>query len=126
MQTTKVDKEKPRKLEGIKNVAFATDKVKEVTAPPNYNKPKLPTVGSGSESIKPSSSLQERMSKKHSFRRDKMMKIFKDALKVGLQLLESKRPEETDKKDHHNFCPYHGILGYSIENCYAFKDWIER
>ncbi|KAH7691876.1 Retrotransposon gag domain-containing protein [Dioscorea alata] len=60
----------------------------------------------------------KRMSKKYSFRRDKVMKIFKDALKVGLQLAESKRPEEADKKDHPNFCPYHRILGHSIENCY--------
>ena len=37
MQTTRVDKKKPRKPEGIKHVAFAIDKVKEVTAPPNYN-----------------------------------------------------------------------------------------
>ena len=95
MQTTRVDKEKPRKPEGIKHVAFATDKVKEATAPPNYNKPKPPALGSGSESTKPSSSLQERMSKKYSFRRDKVMKIFKDALKVGLQLPESKRPKRS-------------------------------
>ena len=126
MQTTRVDKEKPRKPEGIKHVAFATNKVKEATTPPNYNKPKPPALGSGSKLTKPSSSLQERMSKKYSFRRDKVMKIFKDALKVGLQLPESKRPEEADKKDHPNFCPYHRILGHSIENCYVFKDWIER
>ena len=54
------------------------------------------------------------------------MKIFKDVLKMDLQLSESKRPEEADKKDHPNFCPYHRILGHSIENCYVFKDWIER
>ena len=124
MQATKVDKEKPKKPEGIKHVAFATDKVKEVTAPPNYNKPKPPALGSGSEPTKPSSSLQERMSKKYSFRRDKVMKIFKDALKVGLQLPKSKRLEKADKKDHRNFCPYHRILGYSIENYCVFKDWI--
>ena len=64
-------------------MAFATDKVKEATAPPNYNKLKLPALGNGSEPSKPSSSLQERMSKKYSFRRDKEMKIFKDVLKMG-------------------------------------------
>ena len=122
MQTTRVDKERLRKPEGIKYVAFATDKVKEVTAPPNYNKPKPPALGSRSEPTKPSSSLQERMSKRYSFRRDKVMKIFKYALKVGLQLPESKEPEEANKKDHSNFCPYHRILGHSIENCYVFKN----
>ncbi|KAH7688681.1 Retrotransposon gag domain-containing protein [Dioscorea alata] len=126
MQPTKVDKEKPRKPEGVKHVAFATNQAKETTAPANYNKSTPPSLGSGSEPPKPISSLQERMSKKYSFRRDKVIKIFKDALKVGLQLPESKRPEEADKKDHPNFCPYRRILGHSIENCYVFKDWIER
>lgn len=53
------------------------------------------------------------------------MKIFKDTLKVGLQLPESKWPEEIDKKDHPNFCPYHKILGHSIVNFYVHKDFIK-
>ena len=77
MQTIRVDKERPRKPEGIKHVAFAIDKVKEVTAPPNYNKPKPPALRSGSESTKPSSSLQERMSKMYSFKRDKVIRYSK-------------------------------------------------
>lgn len=79
-----MDKEKPKKLEGVKHVAFTTDMVKGDIAPPNYTKPKLPTLGYGNESTKPSNSLKERMSKMYSFRRDKVIKIFKDALKEGL------------------------------------------
>lgn len=40
MQPIRMDKEKQKKLEGVKHVAFATDKVKEEISPPNYNKPK--------------------------------------------------------------------------------------
>ena len=54
------------------------------------------------------------------------MKIFKDTLKMGLQLPESKRFEEADKKNHPKFYPYHRMLGYWIKNCYVFKDWIEQ
>ena len=32
---------------------FATDKVNEATTPPNYNKSKLPLLGSGNELTKP-------------------------------------------------------------------------
>ena len=63
MQPKKMDKEKRRKLEGVKHAAFAIDKVKEATTPPNYNKTKPLALGSGSEPTKPSSSLKERMSK---------------------------------------------------------------
>lgn len=52
LQPTRVDKEKPKKLEGVKHVAFVTDKVKESIAPLNYNKPKPPALGGGNESTK--------------------------------------------------------------------------
>ena len=84
MQSTKVDKEKPRKAEGVKYVAFTTYKLKEATTSSNNIKTKPLTRGSGSEPAKPSSTLQEKVSKKYSLRRDKVMKIFKDALKMGL------------------------------------------
>ena len=57
MQPTKMDKEKRRKLEGVKHAAFAIDKVKEATTPPNYNKQKTPALRSRSELTKLSSSL---------------------------------------------------------------------
>ncbi|KAH7690271.1 NAD(P)-binding domain-containing protein [Dioscorea alata] len=66
------------------------------------------------------------MNKNYSFRRDKVHKIFKDAMREGLQLPECKRPEEQSKKDHPNYCPYHRVLGHTIEDCYVFKDWVER
>lgn len=86
-------------------MAFTTDKVKEETTPQNYNKAKPPALGGGNDPTKSSSSLQERNIKKYYFRRDKVMKIFKDALKVRLQLPQSKQLEEADKKDHPNFYP---------------------
>ena len=42
MQSMKMDKEKPRKSEDVKHVAFVTGKIKEATKPTNYNKLKPP------------------------------------------------------------------------------------
>jgi hypothetical protein len=40
--------------------------------------------------------------------------------------LPSKRPEDADKSDEPNFYPYHRVLGHSIEDCWVFKDWVEK
>jgi hypothetical protein len=56
----------------------------------------------------------------------KVAQIFRGALKNGLALPASKRPEDADKSDEPNFCPYHRVLGHSIEDCWVFKDWIEK
>lgn len=40
-----MDKEKSKKKKGVKHVAFANDKVKEETTPPNYKKLKPPALG---------------------------------------------------------------------------------
>jgi hypothetical protein len=47
-------------------------------------------------------------------------------VKNGLALSASKRPEDADKSDEPNFCPYHRVLGHSIEDCWVFKDWVEK
>ena len=69
----------------------------------NYSKPKAPALGNGNESTKPSSSLQERMSKKYSFRRNKVTKILKDALKMAFaaareQATRRSRQERSSKR----------------------------
>jgi hypothetical protein len=85
-------------------------------------KPKL--GGGGSRSQVPS--IEDRRNKPYSFRKDKVIKIFQDAMQNGLKLADSKRPEEANRSDEPNFCPYHRLLGHTIENCWVFKDWVER
>jgi hypothetical protein len=50
------------------------------------------------------------------------MKIFQDAMKNGLKLADSKRPEEANRSDEPNFCPYHRLLGHTIENCWGMQE----
>ena len=70
--------------------------------------------------------IEDRRNKPYSFRRDKVAKIFRDALRDKLPLPACKRPEDADKADQPNFCPYHRMLGHTIKDCYIFKDIIER
>jgi hypothetical protein len=82
-----------------------------------------PSSGGGSQGFE---SLKQKKSKPYSFRKDKVAQIFRGALKNGLVLPASKCPEDANKSDEPNFCLYHRILGYSIEDCWVFKDWVEK
>lgn len=49
------------------------------------------------------------------------------ALKVRvIILLEPKRPNQMHMIDNSNYCPYHILVSYSIEECYIFKDCVEK
>jgi hypothetical protein len=89
----------------------------------NYNKGPRPNPGGGSRGFE---TLKQKKTKPYSFRKDKVAQIFRGALKNGLTLPVSKRPEDADKSDEPNFCPYHRVLGHSIEDCWVFKDWVEK
>jgi hypothetical protein len=82
-----------------------------------------PVTGGSSQSFE---TLRQNKSKPYSFRRDKVLTIFKGALKNGLELPVSKRPEDVEKSDNPNYCPYHRILGHTLENNWVFKDWVEK
>ncbi|KAL0923583.1 hypothetical protein M5K25_007644 [Dendrobium thyrsiflorum] len=71
-------------------------------------------------------SLKERMNKEYSFKRESVAKLFRQALKAGLELPECKRPEESKHTGDPNYCPYHRVISHPIEDCYIFKDWLER
>ena len=83
---------------------------------------RIPTI---SQCLDQGPSIKEKKNKVYS-RRDKVKKIFKDALKNGLEQPESKRTYEANMHDEPNFCPYYNILGHPIEDCYMFKDWVEK
>lgn len=90
----------------------------------NNNNQVKPTYGGNNS--RPPITLSEMKNKPYSFRRDKVEKIFRDAMNNGLRLPESKRPGDMEKSDDPNFCPYHRLLGHPIEDCWVFKDWVER
>ncbi|KAL0923802.1 hypothetical protein M5K25_004577 [Dendrobium thyrsiflorum] len=71
-------------------------------------------------------SLKDKMNKEYSFKRESVAKLFRQALKAGLELPECKRPEESKYTGDPNYCPYHRVVSHPIEDCYIFKDWLER
>ncbi|KAH7673935.1 hypothetical protein IHE45_08G039000 [Dioscorea alata] len=126
--TSRNDRDKSKRTEGVKYTAttFNVEKGKGVLDPHKPEQVKASSLGITGNESRPLPSLKDRMNKKYSFRRDKVHKIFKDAVREGLQLPECKRLEEQNKKDHPSYCPYHRVLGHTIEDCYVFKDWVER
>jgi hypothetical protein len=56
----------------------------------------------------------------------RMLTIFRGALKNRLKLLISKCPEDSEKSDNPNYCPYHKILGHILEDCWVFKDLVKK
>jgi hypothetical protein len=93
------------------------------TSDNNYNRGPRPNPGGSSQCFE---TLKQKKTKPCSFRRDKVAQIFRGALKNGLALSASKRPEDANKSDEPNFCPYHRVLGHAIEDCWVFKDWVEK
>lgn len=70
--------------------------------------------------------LADRMKQPYSFKKDKVTEIFHLAERCGLQLPPCKRPYEAGKFNHPYFCLYHRIIGHKTEDCWVFKNWVER
>jgi hypothetical protein len=70
--------------------------------------------------------LKVRKNKPYSFLKSKTARIFEQAMKSGLTLPIYKRPADIDKANEGEFCPYHRVLGNTIEDCWVFKDLIEE
>ncbi|KAL0283785.1 UNVERIFIED_CONTAM: hypothetical protein Sangu_2868100 [Sesamum angustifolium] len=52
-----------------------------------------------------------------------VFEIFDDLLEANIiDLPEMKRPEEVERKDDPRYCKYHRLVGYTIQNCFVFKD----
>ncbi|PKU62970.1 hypothetical protein MA16_Dca028177 [Dendrobium catenatum] len=81
------------------------------------------TAGTGDRTFP---SLKEKMNREYSFKRESVAKLFRQALKAGLELPECKRPEESKHSGDPNYCPYHRVVSHPIEDCYVFKDWLEK
>ncbi|XP_020679437.1 uncharacterized protein LOC110097411, partial [Dendrobium catenatum] len=71
-------------------------------------------------------SLKEKMNKEYSFKREIVAKLFRQALKNGLELPECRRPEESKHSGDPNYYPYHRVVSHPIENYYVFKDWLKK
>nr|CAD1837639.1 unnamed protein product [Ananas comosus var. bracteatus] len=90
------------------------------------NREKMP-ITSEAQTRKSQSWIEERKNKTYSFKREKVPRIFEQVMKTKkLVLPEPTKPEEVHKTDDPLYCPYHRSIGHKIEDCFIFKDWVER
>ncbi|NAV33006.1 hypothetical protein EE071_28375 [Klebsiella pneumoniae] len=71
--------------------------------------------------------FEQKMNKEYSFKREAVKKMFKNISKKSDFILpEAKYPEKPGDKENPNYCPYHRMISHTIEDCFSFKDWLER
>jgi hypothetical protein len=129
-------------IENLQTTIYNSRLLKQVASEPRSETPKRRTPGSGKQVIviidqaeteeatfKQSAivpTLKARKNKPYSFLKSKTARIFEQALKSGLMLPTCKRPTDINRASEGEFCPYHRVLGHTIEECWVFKDFIER
>lgn len=69
---------------------------------------------------------QDRLNKKYPFKRESVRKIFKFLVKKGVLKFPINKLEEENQVDHPTYCPFHRHLGHVLEDCFVFKDKIEK
>ncbi|KAG8377423.1 hypothetical protein BUALT_Bualt08G0031400 [Buddleja alternifolia] len=70
--------------------------------------------------------FKERMEKKFSFPDEILKDLFEQLKDQGLiDLPEAKRLGEVGKTNNPKYCPYHRLVGHSIEECFILKERIK-
>jgi hypothetical protein len=129
-------------IENLQTIIYNSRLLKEMTSEPHFGTPKKQTPASGKRvivivdepgkeetKVKQSTIMQTlkvKRSRSYSFLKSKTTRIFEQALKSGLTLPAYKRPADIDKANEGEFFPYHCVLGHTIEECWVFKDLIEK
>ncbi len=150
MAATKLEFEKsPQIMELYKNAStFDPTKRFNATKPSGSgNKPKVPTeanstkvfstapqgqvpmIGAKNEQVggRQRSTLQDLLKKQYIFRRELVKDIFNQLMEHrALNLPEPRRPDQVTMTDNPLYYPYHRYVGHAIEDCIAFKEWLQR
>jgi hypothetical protein len=72
-------------------------------------------------------SIQELIRKQYIFHREVVRAFFQQVMEHEyLTLPDPKRPEQVKMLDNPLYCPYHRYVGHVIEDCVAFKEWLQR
>jgi hypothetical protein len=144
---TKLEFEKsPQIMELYKNASMQdhAKRFNSTAKPNNVIKPKIPNeanatrvmhannvpmLGTRNEptGMRPRPSIQELLRKQYIFRREMIRGFFNQVIAHNhLNLPDPKRPDQVNMKDNPLYCPYHQYVGHVIEDCVAFKEWLQR
>jgi hypothetical protein len=89
----------------------------------------VPILGARSEQAggKPHPSIQELLKKQYIFKRELVKGMFEQLMEhKALNLPEQQRPDQVNMTNNPLYCPYHRYVGHIIEDCVAFKEWLQR
>ena len=71
--------------------------------------------------------MQELLKKQYIFHRELVKDMFNQLMEHrALDLPEPQRPDQVNMTDNTLYCPYHRYVGHVIEDCFAFKEWLQR
>lgn len=71
--------------------------------------------------------MQELLKKQYIFHRELVKDMFNQLMEHrALNLPEPRRPDQLRMTDSTLFCPYHRYVVHVIEDCVAFKEWLQR
>jgi hypothetical protein len=112
---------KPKILQAESN----TIRLSEIVAGPRQNMHVFGTRNEQGQRARPS--IQELLRKQYIFRRELVKTFFNQLLQQGaLNLPEPRRPDQAGMTENPLYCPYHRYVGHVIEDCVAFKEWLQR
>lgn len=71
--------------------------------------------------------IRELLNKQYVFRRDLVKSLFEQMNEHHLLTLPNPtRPDQVNMVENNLYCPYHRYVGHKIEDCIAFKEWLQR
>jgi hypothetical protein len=72
-------------------------------------------------------SMQELLKKQYVFKRSMIKGFFNQVLEHDhIKLPDPNRPDQVRMTNNPLYCPYHRYVGHIIEDCVAFKEWLQR
>ncbi|KAM0857946.1 hypothetical protein ACQ4PT_048133 [Festuca glaucescens] len=117
---------KPPANNGKPKTTVETNATRVFTSAPRNNVPFLGTRGDqGGARQHPT--MQELLKKQYIFRRELVHDMFNQLIEHhALNLPDPRRPDQVNMVDNPLYCPYHRYVGHAIEDCIAFKEWLQR
>jgi hypothetical protein len=93
----------------------------------NIPQGQVPTLGTRSEQAggRTRPTIQELLKKQYIFKRELVKDLFEQLIEA-LNLPEPRRPDQVNMNNNPLYCPYHRYVGHVIEDCVAFKEWLQR
>jgi len=117
---------KPSNNSDKKKAPMEANATRVFSSTPHSNVPMLGTRGE-QDGGRQRPTMQELLKKEYIFRRELVKDMLNQLMEHrALNLPEPQRLDQVRMTDNALFCPYHRYVGHVIEDCVAFKEWLQR